>query len=149
MFEKVLLAVDGSDHALHAARVAADLARTMKSKEFRIVVVYDSIPPYLGEPNMQYAIDARMKEAQSSSGGSQSSRQSACRNLYRIDRRFIRRCDHQRGGYARERRDRNGFARAGYTGGPPAGKHHSKSGKPCSVPCAYCPLVNFDKLNFL
>jgi nucleotide-binding universal stress UspA family protein len=65
MFEKVLLAVDGSDHALHAARLAADLARTMKSKELRIVVAYDSIPPYLGEPNMQYAIDARMKEAQS------------------------------------------------------------------------------------
>jgi nucleotide-binding universal stress UspA family protein len=65
MFEKVLLAVDGSDHALHAARLAADLACTMKSKEFRIVVAYDSIPPYLGEPNMQYAIDARMKEAQS------------------------------------------------------------------------------------
>jgi nucleotide-binding universal stress UspA family protein len=65
MFEKVLLAVDGSDHALHAARLAADLARSMKSKEFRIVVAYDSIPPYLGEPNMQYAIDARMKEAQS------------------------------------------------------------------------------------
>lgn len=64
MFEKILLAVDGSDHALHAARVAADLARAMKSKEFRIVVVYDSIPPYLGEPNMQSAIDARMKEAQ-------------------------------------------------------------------------------------
>ena len=65
MFEKVLLAVDGSDHALHAARLAADLARSMKSKEFRVVVAYDSIPPYLGEPNMQYAIDARMKEAQS------------------------------------------------------------------------------------
>jgi nucleotide-binding universal stress UspA family protein len=65
MFEKVLLAVDGSDHALHAARLAADLARSMKSKEFCIVVAYDSIPPYLGEPNMQYAIDARMKEAQS------------------------------------------------------------------------------------
>ena len=65
MFEKVLLAVDGSDHALHAARLAADLARSMKSKEFRIVVAYDSIPPYLGEPNLQYAIDARMKEAQS------------------------------------------------------------------------------------
>lgn len=63
MFEKVLLAVDGSEHALHAARTAADLARTMKAKEFRIVVAYDFIPPYLGEPNMQYAIDARMKEA--------------------------------------------------------------------------------------
>lgn len=65
MFEKVLLAVDGSDHALHAASVAADLARTMNAKEFRIVVAYDFIPPYLGEPNMQYAIDARMEVAKS------------------------------------------------------------------------------------
>ena len=63
MFEKVLLAVDGSEHALHSARTAADLARVMNSKEFRIVVAYDSIPPYLGEPNMQYAIDARMEES--------------------------------------------------------------------------------------
>jgi len=63
MFEKVLLAVDGSEHALHSARTAADLARAMNSTEFRIVVAYDSIPPYLGEPNMQYAIDARMEES--------------------------------------------------------------------------------------
>ena len=65
MFEKVLLAVDGSDHALHAARIAADLARTINAKDFRIVVAYDFIPPYLGEPNMQYAINARMEEAKS------------------------------------------------------------------------------------
>lgn len=64
MFGKLLLAVDGSEHALHAARMAADLARTMKSTELRIVVAYESIPPYLGEPNLQYAIDARMKDAQ-------------------------------------------------------------------------------------
>lgn len=65
MFDKILLAVDGSEHALHAARVAADLARTVNAKEFRIVVAYDFIPPYLGEPNLQYAIDARMDEAKS------------------------------------------------------------------------------------
>lgn len=65
MFDKLLLAVDGSDHALNAARMAADLARTMKSTELRIVVAYESIPPYLGEPNLQYAIDARVKDAQS------------------------------------------------------------------------------------
>ena len=65
MFEKVLLAVDGSEHALHAARTAADLTRAMNSKEFRIVVAYDFIPSYLGEPNLQHAIDARMEEAKS------------------------------------------------------------------------------------
>jgi nucleotide-binding universal stress UspA family protein len=63
MFEKVLLAVDGSEHALHAARTATDLVRTMKSTEIRIVVVFDSIPPYLGEPNLQQAINARMESA--------------------------------------------------------------------------------------
>ncbi len=63
MFERILLAVDGSDHALHAAKVAADLARCMKA-ELRILVVYPPIPPYLGEPNLQQAINSRLDEAQ-------------------------------------------------------------------------------------
>ncbi|MEW6284871.1 MAG: universal stress protein [Chloroflexota bacterium] len=63
MFERILLAVDGSEHALHAAKVAADLARCMKA-ELRIVVVYAPIPPYLGEPNLQRAINSRLDEAQ-------------------------------------------------------------------------------------
>ena len=63
MFEKILLAVDGSEHSMHAAKEAGDLARAMKSEVLRIVVAFDSIPPYLGEPNLQQAIDARMKEA--------------------------------------------------------------------------------------
>lgn len=64
MFERILLAVDGSDHGYNAARVAADLARAMRSERLRIVVVYASIPPYLGEPNLQQAINARLDEAQ-------------------------------------------------------------------------------------
>ena len=63
MFAKILLAVDGSDHALHAAKMAGDLARNMKSERLRIVVAFSHIPSYLGEPNMQDAIDARLKEA--------------------------------------------------------------------------------------
>lgn len=63
MFERILLAVDGSDHAMRAAKVAADLARCMKS-ELRIVVAFDPIPPYLGEPNLQDAINARLNDAQ-------------------------------------------------------------------------------------
>ncbi len=64
MFERILLAVDGSDHALHAARKAAELARTMNSKELRVVVSYETIPLYLGEPNMQIAYVNRKGEAE-------------------------------------------------------------------------------------
>ncbi len=63
MFKRILLAVDGSDHALRAAKVAADLARSMKS-ELRVVIAYEPIPWYLGEPNLQDAINARLKDAQ-------------------------------------------------------------------------------------
>lgn len=64
MFERILLAVDGSDHALHATRKAAELARLMKPKELRVVVAYDPIPLYLGEPNMQVVITNRKGDAE-------------------------------------------------------------------------------------
>jgi nucleotide-binding universal stress UspA family protein len=64
MFNHILLAVDGSEHSLHAAKKAAELARTVNSKILRIVVAYEPVPSYLGEPNMQTAISARMKEAE-------------------------------------------------------------------------------------
>lgn len=63
MFKRILLAVDGSDHALHAAKMAGELARNMSAESLRIVVAFSHIPSYLGEPNMQIAIDSRMKEA--------------------------------------------------------------------------------------
>ena len=64
MFERILLAIDGSENSLRAAKEAGDLARAMKS-EVRIVVAFDRIPSYLGEPNLRHAIEARMKESQS------------------------------------------------------------------------------------
>jgi len=63
MFDNILLAVDGSDHALRAANAAGELARTLNSHMLRIVVAYDPIPPYLGEPNLQQAIDSRLLQA--------------------------------------------------------------------------------------
>jgi nucleotide-binding universal stress UspA family protein len=64
MFKNILLGVDGSEHALHATKTAADLARSMNSEVLRIVVAFETIPTYLGEPNLQAAISARMKEAE-------------------------------------------------------------------------------------
>ena len=64
MFERILLAVDGSDHALHAAQVAAELVRAMNSQQLRIVVCFDPIPSYLGQPNLQRVADSRVLEAQ-------------------------------------------------------------------------------------
>jgi nucleotide-binding universal stress UspA family protein len=63
MFEIILLAVDGSEHGQHAARAAGDLARAVKAKDLRIVVAYEPIPSYLGEPNLGQAIAARKTEA--------------------------------------------------------------------------------------
>ena len=64
MFERILLAIDGSEHSYKSARTAADLAHAMKSEKLRIVVAFDKIPPFLGEPNLQRAIDSRLAEAQ-------------------------------------------------------------------------------------
>jgi nucleotide-binding universal stress UspA family protein len=55
--------VDGSEHALCAARLAGNLARSMQARIVRVVVVYSTIPSYLGSPNMQTVMDARLKEA--------------------------------------------------------------------------------------
>lgn len=63
MFEKILLGVDGSEHALRAAKTAGDLARAVHAKDIYIVVSYDPIPPYLGEPNLQQAINARLNHS--------------------------------------------------------------------------------------
>ena len=65
MFDQILLAVDGSEHALHAAKVAGDLTRAVNAKELRIVTAYEPVPAYLGEPNLQNTISARMHESQS------------------------------------------------------------------------------------
>ncbi|MEJ5240976.1 MAG: universal stress protein [Anaerolineales bacterium] len=64
MYSRILVAVDGSEHSLKAARVAAELARQLNATELRVVVAFDPLPSYLGEPNLQAAINARLDEAQ-------------------------------------------------------------------------------------
>lgn len=64
MFNNILLAVDGSEHSLNAARSAAQLARSMNSADLRIAVVYDSIPPLLGDPDFQVILNARLDDTE-------------------------------------------------------------------------------------
>ena len=64
MFENILLAVDGSDHAMKAAHAASNLANAMNSQILRIVVAYDTIPVHIGDPYMQNAINARISESE-------------------------------------------------------------------------------------
>ena len=64
MFDNILLAVDGSKHAMHTAEVAGEFARKIKSANLRIVIVYEPVPSFLGEPNLQQAINARLASAE-------------------------------------------------------------------------------------
>jgi nucleotide-binding universal stress UspA family protein len=64
LFERILLAVDGSEHALHAAKIAGDLARAMRARELRIVAAYEPVPAYLGEPNLSNAINTRLHDVE-------------------------------------------------------------------------------------
>lgn len=65
MFQNILLAFDGSESSCKAAHLVAKISRCSPAPlVVRIVTAYDPIPPYLGEPNLQQAIDERMKEAE-------------------------------------------------------------------------------------
>lgn len=63
MFTNILLGVDGSEHALKAAKLAGDLAREMHA-DLWVVVSFDPVPAYLGQPNLDDAITARMQHAE-------------------------------------------------------------------------------------
>lgn len=63
MFKKILLAVDGSEHALKAARLAGEMAR-LTNANLSVITSFDPIPSYLGEPNLSQVIAARTREAE-------------------------------------------------------------------------------------
>ncbi len=63
MFKDILLAFDGSEHAIKAAQLAGDMARENEA-ELRIVVVYAELPAYLGEPDFQQIVSARLQHAE-------------------------------------------------------------------------------------
>lgn len=63
MFKTILLGIDGSEHALKAAVYAGGLARSMQANLW-VVACFDPVPSYLGQPNIQNAITARMQQAE-------------------------------------------------------------------------------------
>lgn len=61
MFNNILLAVDGSEQATHAARLAGELARSLAA-DLTIVTVFDPVPNFLGETNLQsFVTDQRIR----------------------------------------------------------------------------------------
>ncbi len=62
-FKNILVAVDGSDHAFDAVRVAARLA-TALSARLTLMTAYDAPSESLGEPNYSRALGEALGEAQ-------------------------------------------------------------------------------------
>jgi len=62
MFKNILVAVDGSEHGQKAARMAGDLARAFQAN-LCVVIAYDPVPKYLGQPYLDQAITQRLNEA--------------------------------------------------------------------------------------
>ena len=69
MFDSILVAIDGSEHGRRAAKMAADLARMAAAREIRMVVAFDPVPSFLGEPGLSRAMAARTKEAEEIAAG--------------------------------------------------------------------------------
>lgn len=63
MFENILLALDGSDHSLKAAKLAGDLAR-LSGGTLWAITAYEEVPSYLGEPNLSKVIAERTEKAE-------------------------------------------------------------------------------------
>jgi len=58
MFKNILLAIDGSEHALKAAQLAGEMARLTQANLW-VITTFEPIPAYLGEPNLNQVITAR------------------------------------------------------------------------------------------
>jgi nucleotide-binding universal stress UspA family protein len=62
VFTRILVAVDGSAHGRHAARVAAGLARALGAR-LTLLTVYAEPSATLGEPNYSKALTEALDEA--------------------------------------------------------------------------------------
>ncbi|MCS6908670.1 MAG: universal stress protein [Anaerolineales bacterium] len=62
MFNKILVGVDGSDHALKAVRLAGQLARACNA-DLVLVHAYPSLPKDIGEAKVQETVSERLRAA--------------------------------------------------------------------------------------
>ncbi len=63
MFKNILVALDGSEHALKAARIAREMATCLQA-DLWVVVAYDPLPSYLGDPVLQEVITTRLSHSE-------------------------------------------------------------------------------------
>ena len=61
MFQKILIAFDGSDHARRAARIAGDMARMIPNAELHLVCAMEPMPTELGNPYIEDMITERTR----------------------------------------------------------------------------------------
>jgi nucleotide-binding universal stress UspA family protein len=64
MFERILIAYDGSEHSQRAAKIAGDLARMQSKSEIWLVCVMDPIPTHIGQPYIQELITAQTQDGE-------------------------------------------------------------------------------------
>ena len=62
-FKRILVAVDGSEHGVRAARTAARLARALAA-QLVVLTVYHNPSAELGEPNYSTALNKELEEAE-------------------------------------------------------------------------------------
>lgn len=63
MFQTILLAYDGSEHAKRAAKVAK-AEKEAHGAKLRLLHVYEPVPDYLGEPFFEEALKRRLERAE-------------------------------------------------------------------------------------
>jgi nucleotide-binding universal stress UspA family protein len=62
MFKNILLGVDGSEHALNAAKLAGDLAR-LTGADIWVIVCFEPVPAYIGVPFYQQMLTKNLEKA--------------------------------------------------------------------------------------
>ena len=62
MFKTIIVGVDGSEHGQKAARAAGEMARLMQA-DLWLVIAYEPLPAYMGQPFQQQFISERTEHS--------------------------------------------------------------------------------------